>query len=439
MEHTWILLRFPLLLFSTIKLSHPSACLWVSAKRQKMGADSLDLSGSEYMASSWFLQMVPSWFLLHGSFPQPPSPGQGLAQRGAWSVTVDGVNTHCWGPVCPFTVPARALKPSAHSVVLCQCPSLFGSPDLGAQQLTGCLCLDMHRSQDSVHPQVPGLGAPTGPGMHPGLGAPTGPGTRCTHRSRDSVHPTSAGPSSLPSMPLHLGSSPRFPPVLLEPGSQPTPSFSFSPTYSVQFSRSVMSDSSRPHGLQHARLPCPSATPRTCSDSYPMNWWCHPTISSSVFPFSFWNQSSPASGSFLRSQFFTTGGQSIGASSSASVLPVNTQGWFPLGLTGYNPSVSPAGSTPECLGNPHVLPARLLVRPSLQPQPKTGLAALILVSSKTARGHSPEQPISDQQMLPQSHPQVWVRPKRRELPGCPIVKALHSQCRWHRFDPQSGN
>ena len=88
-----------------------------------------------------------------------------------------------------------------------------------------------------------------------------------------------------------------------------------SPT--VQFSRSVVFDSFRPHGPQHTRLPCPSPTPRACSNSYPLSWWCHPTISSSVVPFSFCLQSFPASGSFPMSQFFASGGQSIGASASS--------------------------------------------------------------------------------------------------------------------------
>ena len=99
-----------------------------------------------------------------------------------------------------------------------------------------------------------------------------------------------------------------------------------------QFSRSVMSDSLRPHGLQHTRLPCPSPTPRACSNSC-LSQWCHPTISSSVVPFSCL-QSFPASGSFTMSQFFTSAGQNIGVSASASVLPINIQDWFPLGLTG---------------------------------------------------------------------------------------------------------
>ena len=88
------------------------------------------------------------------------------------------------------------------------------------------------------------------------------------------------------------------------------------------------------HGLQHARLPCPSPTPGACSNSCPSSWWCHPTISSSVIPFFFHLQSFPASGFFPMNQFFTSGGQNIGVSASASVLPVNIQDWFPLGLTG---------------------------------------------------------------------------------------------------------
>ena len=89
------------------------------------------------------------------------------------------------------------------------------------------------------------------------------------------------------------------------------------------------------HGLQHARLPCPSPSPRACSNSYPLSWWCHPTISSSVVPFSSCLQSFPASGSFLMSQLFTSGDQSIGTSASASILPLNIQDWFPSGLTGW--------------------------------------------------------------------------------------------------------
>ena len=103
---------------------------------------------------------------------------------------------------------------------------------------------------------------------------------------------------------------------------------------SVQFSHSVVSSSFKPHGLQHARLPCPSPTPGACSNSCPWSQWCHPTISSSVIPFSFCFQSFPASESFPMSRFFASGGQSIGVSASASVLPMNIQDWFPLRLTG---------------------------------------------------------------------------------------------------------
>ena len=94
-----------------------------------------------------------------------------------------------------------------------------------------------------------------------------------------------------------------------------------------------MSDSLQPHGLQHARLPCPSLPPRVCSSSCPLSQWCHPTTSSSVTPFSY-PQSFPASGCFPMSWLFASGGQSIGASVSVSVLPMNIQDWFPLGLTG---------------------------------------------------------------------------------------------------------
>ena len=100
------------------------------------------------------------------------------------------------------------------------------------------------------------------------------------------------------------------------------------------FSCSVMSDSLQPHGLQHATLPCSSLSPRICSDSCPLSRWCYPIISSSVVPFSC-PQSFPASGSFQMSQLSASGGQSIGVSASASVLPINIQDWFPLGWIGW--------------------------------------------------------------------------------------------------------
>ena len=104
---------------------------------------------------------------------------------------------------------------------------------------------------------------------------------------------------------------------------------------SVQFSHSVMSDSLQLHELQHARPPCPSPTPGIYPSSCPSRWWCHPTITSFVIPFSSCPQSLPASGSFLMSQLFAWGGQSIAISASAPVLPMNTQDWFPLGWTGW--------------------------------------------------------------------------------------------------------
>ena len=117
-----------------------------------------------------------------------------------------------------------------------------------------------------------------------------------------------------------------------------------------QFSRST-SDPLQPHGLQHARLPCPSPTPGACSNSCPSSRWCHPTITSSVIPFSSCLWSFPASGPFPMSQFFVSGGQSIGVSVSTSVLPVNTQDWFPLGWTGGSPC-SPRNSQ-ESSPTPH--------------------------------------------------------------------------------------
>ena len=104
---------------------------------------------------------------------------------------------------------------------------------------------------------------------------------------------------------------------------------------SVQFCRSVVSDSLRPHESQHARPPCSSATPRVYPNSCLLSRWCHPTISSSVIPFSSCPQYFPASRSFQMSQLFASGGQNIGVSASTSVLPMNTQDWSPLGWTGW--------------------------------------------------------------------------------------------------------
>ena len=102
-----------------------------------------------------------------------------------------------------------------------------------------------------------------------------------------------------------------------------------------QLSHSVMSDSLQPHEPQHTKPPCPSPNARVYPNPNPLSWWCHPTISSSVVPFSCCPQSFPASGSFQMSQLFTSGGQSIGVSASTSVLPMNTQDWSPLGWTSW--------------------------------------------------------------------------------------------------------
>ena len=129
------------------------------------------------------------------------------------------------------------------------------------------------------------------------------------------------------------GISPLWPPL---PGKAIKLFSAVSKTVSsVQFSCSVVSDSLRPHRLQHTRPPCPSPTPGVYSNSCPLSQWCHPTVSSSVILFSSCPQSFPASGSFQMSQFLTSGGQSIGVSASVSVLPVNIQDWFPLGWTGW--------------------------------------------------------------------------------------------------------
>ena len=104
---------------------------------------------------------------------------------------------------------------------------------------------------------------------------------------------------------------------------------------SVQFICSVMSNSLQRHESQHARSPCPSPTPRVYPNSWPLSQWCHPTISSSIIPFSSCPQSFPASESFQMNQLFVSGGQNITVSASASVLPMNIQDWFPLGMMGW--------------------------------------------------------------------------------------------------------
>ena len=128
----------------------------------------------------------------------------------------------------------------------------------------------------------------------------------------------------------------QYPPPLWAPiSSSPPSSWASLPVLLLFFSYSVVSDSLRYHGLQHARLPCPSPIPGAFSNSCPLSQWCHPTISSFVSPFSSCPQSFPASGSFPMSQIFASGGQSIGASALASVLPMNIQDWFPLGWTSW--------------------------------------------------------------------------------------------------------
>ena len=121
----------------------------------------------------------------------------------------------------------------------------------------------------------------------------------------------------------------------LKLNSQKTKIMASGPINSVQFSCLVVSYSLWHHGLRHARPPCPLPTPGGYSNSGPLSQWCHPTISSSAVPFYSWLQSFPASGSFQMSQFFASGGQSIGVSTSASVPPMNIQDWFSLGWTGW--------------------------------------------------------------------------------------------------------
>ena len=126
----------------------------------------------------------------------------------------------------------------------------------------------------------------------------------------------------------------RRPGVLQSMGSQSLTRLSDFSSLSAQYRCSVMSDSLLCHRMQHNRPPCPSPTPRAYSNSCPLSWWCHPTISSSVVLFFSCLQSFPALGSFQMSQFFASGGQSIGVSASASVFPINVQDWSPLGMTG---------------------------------------------------------------------------------------------------------
>ena len=128
----------------------------------------------------------------------------------------------------------------------------------------------------------------------------------------------------------------------------------------AQFSHSVVSKSLWPHGLQHARPPCPSPTTRAYSNSCPLSWWCHPIISSSVFPFSSCLHSFPASGILQVSQFFASAGWSTGVSASASVLPLNVQDWFPLGWTGWISTVLLCALTSDFTGGCPPPPSRSL-------------------------------------------------------------------------------
>ena len=134
---------------------------------------------------------------------------------------------------------------------------------------------------------------------------------------------------------------------------------------SVKFSRSVVSDSLRPHESQLARPPCPSPTPRVYPNPCPLSRWCHPAISSSVVPFSSCPQSFPASGSFPMSQLFTWGGQSIGVSASTSVLPMNTQDWSPLGWSPCSPRDSQEFSPTPQFKSINFLVLRFLHSPTL--------------------------------------------------------------------------
>ena len=165
-----------------------------------------------------------------------------------------------------------------------------------------------------------------------------------------------------------------------------------------------MSNSLWPHGLQHARLPCPLPSPRVSSNSCPMSWWRHPTISSSVAPFSSCPQSFLASGSFPMSQLFASDGQSTEASASASVLPMNIQGWFPLGLTGLISLLSKgllrvfSGTTIQCtisnsMHNIYVIDKKnrgLKTKLAIEPDFKVLFFSLKLLHSQN-EGHSQKE------------------------------------------------
>ena len=147
----------------------------------------------------------------------------------------------------------------------------------------------------------------------------------------DSQRPREATIRVTPNFNPYVSAYPWWPPSIRRLSPLVGSGFPSQDPTTVQFSCSIVSNSLRPHGVQHARLLCPSPSPGGYSNSCPSSRWCHRTILFSVIPFSSCLQSFPASGSFPMSQFFTSGGQSIGA--SASVLPMNIQDWFPLGLT----------------------------------------------------------------------------------------------------------
>ena len=137
-----------------------------------------------------------------------------------------------------------------------------------------------------------------------------------------------------------------------------------------------------PHGLQHTRLPCLSLSPGVCSNSCPLGRWCHPTISSSVAPFSSCLQSFPASGSFLVSQFFPSGGRSIGALASASVLPMNVQVWFPLGLTDLISGSSDLQKKKLTFHSSWISPMYVSLRCKILQGPNKGIVVALMSSMK---------------------------------------------------------
>ena len=176
-----------------------------------------------------------------------------------------------------------------------------------------------------------------------------------------------------------------------------------------QFSRSVVSDSLQPQGLQHTRPPCPSPTPGVYPNSCPLSRWYHSTFSSSVVPFSSCLQSFPASGSFQMSQFFTSGGQSMGASASASVLPVNIQDWFPLRWTGWISLQFKGLCLQDCIPSDES-GEKYICLPFLAPQrPTTLLDSWLLSSSFKANNIAF---LSDHSFITTTSSESYLSPKR---------------------------